>query len=211
MAIRSGRNGVSGSRSSGPAGRGGRGPGQSAPTTTRRTSRTSPVGDVEATTAPAPPRIASRFTSRALVLLLVLAVLGVSYASSIRAWLNQRNEEQSLSVQIAAEKAAIAQLRTDKARWNDPAYIEAQARLRFGWVMPGERSFRVIGKDGKVLTSGQSELAAPGAGTSAVAPPWWQGAVDSFTTAGSPPPAKKATKPTRHPDSLIGPATPHGR
>jgi cell division protein FtsB len=152
-----------------------------------------------------PPRIASRFTSRAHNLLLVLAVLGVSYASSVRAWLNQRNEETSLAAQIAGSRASIAQLQMAKKRWNDPAYIEAQARLRFGWVMPGERSYRVIGKDGKVLTTGRSELAAPRSDVAAVHPPWWQGALGSLQQAGSPPPPKpKKTEPDRHPATIIG-------
>jgi cell division protein FtsB len=191
-----------------PSRKGQVGPGKrrpESPVTSRRTSRTNPVDDASLPADP-PPRIASRFTSRALILLLVMAVLGVSYASSIRAWLNQRSEEHSLTAQIAQEKATIAQLQTQKRRWNDPAYIEAQARLRFGWVMPGERSYRVIGKDGKVLTAGHSALAAPQSAGQHSAPPWWQGAVDSLEVAGSPPVAKKKQQPTRHPATWIGPA-----
>jgi cell division protein FtsB len=138
------------------------------------------------------------------VLLLVVAVLGVSYASSIRAWLNQRNEQSSLSAQIADTKREITQLRVAKARWNDPAYIEAQARLRFGWVMPGERSYRVIGKDGKVLSAGHGELAPPAAAPQS-ALPWWQGTVDSLVQAGSPPRVdKKKAEPAQHPAARIG-------
>src|SRR5581483_8077584 len=65
-------------RATGP---GSRGPGQGSPTTGRRTSRTRPAPEEPAQAAEAAPRIASRFTSRALILLLVLAILGVSYAS----------------------------------------------------------------------------------------------------------------------------------
>lgn len=133
-------------------------------------------------------------------------MLGVSYASSIRAWINQRNEQHALSSQIASERTQIQQLRTAKSRWNDPAYVEQQARLRFGWVMPGERSYRVIGKNGKVLTSGQSELTTPGQSVPASRPAWWQGAVDSVETAGSPPPvSKERTAPRHHPATFIGP------
>src|SRR6187401_1161797 len=90
------------------AGRGGRGPGGSSPST-RRTTR------VEQVDQTADPRRKSTFTSRALILLLVLAVLGVSYASSIRAWLNLRSEQNSLSAQIAARQAAIASLKGQEA------------------------------------------------------------------------------------------------
>src|SRR5689334_17888146 len=96
-------------------------------TATRRTTRVDPE---EASGGPG-SRSRSKVTGRALILLLVVAVLGVSYASSIRAWVNQRNEQHALRAQIAVEKAQIERLRTAKARWNDPSYIEAQARLRF--------------------------------------------------------------------------------
>ena len=205
MAARDGRK--AGGQPTGPTGRGGRGPRQSDPTTRRRTSRLEP----ESTGTSATPRGSAHVTSRALILLLVVAVLGVSYASSIRAWLNQRNEAASLSAQIANERAQIAQLRQQKLRWNDPAYIEAQARLRFGWVMPGERSYRVIGKDGKVVTAGHSELSTPSTPAGAAAPPWWTGVVGSLTEAGSPPTPKKQTVPVHHPATLIGPRGPSGR
>lgn len=202
-----GRADGSGPGGSGPGGasvRGSRRPGQSAPTTTRRTTRVEvPEGDVE-------PRRSGTFTSRALILLLVLAVLGVSYASSIRAWLNQRSEQHSLAAQIADQRREIAQLKQAKLRWDDPAYIEQQARLRFGWVMPGERSYRVIGKDGEVLSVGNDSLSSTLPGSSAAQPPWWDGAARSLVRADAPPrPAAPAGPSSRHPASLIGPAADH--
>lgn len=141
-----------------------------------------------------------------------MAVLGVSYASSIRAWLNQRSSQQTLSAQVAATQAEIAKLKADKARWNDPAYVEAQARLRFGWVLPGERGYRVIGSDGKVLSSGNDELLGFTPGQGAAAPPWWAGAVRSLQAADRPP-AEPDAAPTRTPATRIGPqgATSHDR
>lgn len=185
-------------RGPGPGGSAGRRPSQSAPSI-RRTTR------VDAPAPTATSRGSSTFTKRALVLLLVVAVLGVSYASSIRAWLNQRSEQSSLAAQIAAEKAAIAASQTQKARWNDPAYIESMARLRFGWVMPGERSYRVIGKDGKVLSAETSQLPTPLGASSAGSPPWWKGSLDSLKAADADPADTKSTGPRRTPQTLIGP------
>jgi cell division protein FtsB len=158
---------------------------------------------VEAPEASAEARRTSTFTSRALILLLVLAVLGVSYASSIRAWLNLRSEQNSLSAQIAAQQAAIASLKGQQARWNDPAYIETMARLRFGWVMPGEHSYRVIGRDGKVLRVGNDALTDPFTQAGTAQPPWWTGAAGSLARADAPPQPKKATTPKRHPAKII--------
>lgn len=146
--------------------------------------------------------------------MLVMAVLGVSYASSIRAWLNQRGEQNALTAQIAAQRAAIAQLKTAQGRWSDPAYIEDQARLRFGWVMPGERSFRVIGRDGKVLGAGRTILTSPPPAIAAQEPPWWGGVATSLTTAdATPAAAKKTTQPARQPAKIIRPdaGSPTGR
>jgi cell division protein FtsL len=151
------------------------------------------------------PRRRSTFTSRALILLLVVAVLGVSYASSIRAWLNLRSEQSSLSAQIAAQQSAIASLKSQQNRWNDPAYIEEMARLRFGWVMPGERSYRVIGKDGKVLSAGDDVLTGPLSGSGTAQPPWWSGAAGSLARADAPPQPAKRSQPAHHPARLIGP------
>lgn len=163
----------------------------------RRTTR------VESPDSAGELRVTSTFTKRALVLVLVVAVLGVSYASSIRAWLNQRSEQSTLSAQIAAEKAAISQLRLDRSRWNDPAYIEAMARLRFGWVMPGERTYRVIGKNGKVLSPETSRLPTPLGAAAGDSPPWWKGTVDSLRAADADPAERKPSGPARTPQTLI--------
>lgn len=45
---------------------------------------------------------------------------------------------------------AIKELEDNKNRWSDRAFVEQQARERFGWVLPGEVGYRVIGSDGLV-------------------------------------------------------------
>ena len=78
-----------------------------------------------------------RLTGRAAVLVLVLAVLTVSYASSLRAYLQQRSHISELKTAIAEREASINDLEREKQRWEDPAYVKAQARARFGYLMPG--------------------------------------------------------------------------
>src|SRR4051794_22436364 len=70
----------------------------------------------------APPR--ARFTARAAVLVLVLALLMVSYASSMRAYLAQRHHIQQLSASIASSKAEVDRLSAERKRWQDPAYVK---------------------------------------------------------------------------------------
>ena len=82
-----------------------------------------------------------RFTGRAAVLVLVLCSLVAALAYPTRQFIAQRAD-------IAAQRAAADQarargeeLRREKARWQDPAYIRAQARERLHFAMPGETPY----------------------------------------------------------------------
>jgi|BarGraIncu00222A_1022003.scaffolds.fasta_scaffold00052_47 cell division protein FtsB len=86
----------------------------------------------------------NRITGRAAVLLLVLAMLGVAYAWPLREYYNQRAQIRDLRTATRATAARVIALEAEKARWADPAYIEAQARGRLHYVMPGEVAFTVI-------------------------------------------------------------------
>ena len=139
---------------------------------------------------PASPRSGARrprFTGRAAVLVLVLAVLTVSYASSLRAYLEQRAHIGDLKAQIAQREANIDDLEREKKRWDDPAYVKAQARARFGYLMPGESGFEVIGPDGKPLEA-QASLNDPSEVIKTVPKAWWSAAWESMELAGNPPP-----------------------
>jgi cell division protein FtsB len=119
------------------------------------------------------------------VLVLVMAVLLASYASSMRAYLQQRHELQTLRASIALSSSHISTLRREKRRWSDPAYVEAQARQRFGWVLPGEIGFQVLDEHGKPLDHTDS-LSPPDSVTRATRPLWWQSAWGSVVAAGKP-------------------------
>ena len=84
------------------------------------------------------------------MLLSVVLLLIASYTTTLRAWWDQRGEIQETRAEIATRTAAIADLEIEEGRWDDPAYVEQQARERFGWVLPGEVGYRVIGSDGTV-------------------------------------------------------------
>jgi cell division protein FtsB len=127
-----------------------------------------------------------RLTGRAAVLVLVVAVLTVSYASSLKAYLNQRQHIAELKAQIVESEADIDALEREKARWRDPAYIQSQARARFGYVMPGETSYVVLGADGKPLEP-ETSLRPRAEVLSKVPTPWFRTAWDSVLLAGNPP------------------------
>ena len=62
--------------------------------------------------------------------------------------------------------------------------------------MPGEHSYRVIGKDGKVLGTEMTQLSAPLAPATAGSSPWWDGPVQSLTQADQPTQVKKPAQPS---------------
>lgn len=117
--------------------------------------------------------------------MLVLAVLAVSYASSMRAYLEQKQHLQELRESIADSRKNIAALQREKRRWKDPAFVEAQATQRLSWVMPGEISFQVIGEDGRPLDH-QDTLSDPDAIDVENEPAWWETAWQTMEAAGNP-------------------------
>ena len=126
-----------------------------------------------------------RLTGRAAILVLVLAVLTVSYASSLRAYLQQRDQIGDLKSQIALRRASIEDLEREKRRWEDPAYVRQQAR-DLNFVMPGETTYVVLDEDGEPL---ESETSLTDPATVAQKPPkaWWSTAWESVELAGHPP------------------------
>jgi cell division protein FtsB len=135
------------------------------------------------------------------VLVVVLAVLVVSYASSMRAYIDQRSHIADLRARIASSESDIKALEREKRRWKDDAYVEAQARERFGWVMPGETSYQVIDRDGKPLER-SDKLTDPDTVARQVPEPWWDKVRGSLEAADHP---KKAPTPTT---SITPPPTP---
>ena len=140
-----------------------------------------------APSTPATGRQRPRLTGRALVLALVVGVLAVSYASSLRAFLDQRERIVALKTAIAERAADIDRLEREKRRWADDAYVKAQARERFGYLMPGETGYQVIDEDGQPL-SPHAELSDPDDVLPTPVPTaWWETAWESVELAGRPP------------------------
>ncbi|MFZ5851431.1 MAG: septum formation initiator family protein, partial [Actinomycetota bacterium] len=56
----------------------------------------------------------------------------------------QRGQIRALQAQTQAEEARVRQLEAEQARWQDPAYVAAQARQRLHFVLPGETGYVVL-------------------------------------------------------------------
>lgn len=132
------------------------------------------------------PRSNPRLTGRAAVLVLVVAVLVVSFASSLKAYLQQRDHIDTMRAQIAQRAQAIDELEAEKERWSDPAYVEQQARERFGYVMPGETAYVALDAEGRRIQP-EAELSEPDEIGSGKPKAWWEDAWSSVELAGHPP------------------------
>lgn len=143
-------------------------------------------------------RLRPRLTGRAAILTLVIAVLVVSYASSLKAYLQQRHDILALQSEITSRQRSIDDLQAQKDRWQDPAYVKQQARARFGYVMPGETSYIALDSHGKRVQS-TSQLGSPKrVGVSRAPTAWWTDAWGSVELAGQPP-----AQDTRGPATMI--------
>nr|WP_246284411.1 septum formation initiator family protein [Nocardioides perillae] len=118
---------------------------------------------------------------------MVLGLLAVSYASSMRAFLDQRARIGDLKSAIAERQADIDRLEREKRRWQDPEFVQGQARKRFGYLEPGETGYQVIDVDGEPLEP-SSELSDPDQVVPEPTPTaWWETAWASVELAGDPP------------------------
>lgn len=134
--------------------------------------------------------VRANLTARALALVVVVLVLTISYATSLRIYFSQAHEIATTKAQIADSQAAIGDLQGQIGRWNDPAYVAAQARERLGWLVPGETGYTVVGADGKPLGGGLSldSSATPDPGQAQTM--WWDRMWGSVAAADKPVKAK---------------------
>ncbi|QCR18722.1 FtsB family cell division protein [Agrococcus sp. SGAir0287] len=79
-----------------------------------------------------------------LVVTSLVVVGAVALAPSIGLLLEQRRTIADLQQQVDDQQQAVDDLGEQVARWDDPAYIEAQARDRLFYVYPGETAYVVI-------------------------------------------------------------------
>ncbi|BDZ49631.1 hypothetical protein GCM10025867_18720 [Frondihabitans sucicola] len=101
-----------------------------------------------------------RFSGFSLLMLVIIVLFVVILAPSLRTLIQQQQQISSLQSAVDKQKSDVNALKDDVARWNDPAYIEAQARDRLLYVYPGEYSYLVMNADKASTTPTTSSGAA---------------------------------------------------
>jgi cell division protein FtsB len=90
---------------------------------------------------PAPPRGLSR---RAAVMAVLLLVVATAMSPFVRALVAQQSRIAALETDVGEREQRVDDLESELARWDDPAFVVAQARQRFTYVMPGEVGYVVL-------------------------------------------------------------------
>ncbi|GAA4671414.1 septum formation initiator family protein [Frondihabitans cladoniiphilus] len=103
-----------------------------------------------------------RFSGFSLLMLVIIVLFVVVLAPSLKTLIQQQQQIASLQRAVDDQKADVDSLKSDVARWNDPAYVEAQARDRLLYVYPGEYSYLVMNPT-KATSSGTSTSTPSGA------------------------------------------------
>ncbi|SDI48027.1 Cell division protein FtsB [Actinokineospora alba] len=168
--------------------RGGRRGGASAARRPESVRRTRPAAAVPAKEPPKrpPAKRATRLgplglstTRRAAVLATVVGALALSVAVPLRTYLSQRTDVQVQERRQAELRAEVEELERRKAQLADPAQIQAEAKRRLRYVMPGETPYMV---------ELPAEAGGPGAGQKPTHPisqqAWYQALWDSVHGAG---------------------------
>lgn len=123
------------------------------------------AGQGEASGPRSPRRRGGSLTGRALILALVAITLFVALVVPVRTWFAQRAEIAQLRADVEAVRDRVAELQLQKERWEDPAFVAAEARRRLHFVLPGEIGYVTLG------SQSAEELAAEQAAANAA--PWY--------------------------------------
>ncbi|MGC5003790.1 FtsB family cell division protein [Streptomyces sp. DT203] len=99
----------------------------------------------------------SRLTGRAAFLALVVCSLVVALAYPMRQYVSQRDEIADQERLAQEAEARTEELRDEKARLQDDAYIRRLAREHLHYVLPGETGYTVVDPDAARERGGGSE------------------------------------------------------
>ena len=113
------------------------------------------------------------------VLVILMAILAIPF----KEWISQRARISDLEAQLAWHTQRTQELRAALARWDDPAYVEAQARSRLHFVHPGEVGYVVLAEDeagSPETTPTRPMVQAPKGG------PWWSAVWSTVEQADAP-------------------------
>ncbi|WGW10761.1 septum formation initiator family protein [Saxibacter everestensis] len=132
-----------------------------------------------------PTRKGRQLSGRTIAFCVVLLLLALLFAPAVRSMVSQQQQIAALEKDIAAKEKTVQGLREERANWDDPDYVRAQARKQIYYVMPGEKGYIVLDEqDEEALKTddkvNDGKVALPDKEKS-----WYVGLWDSVTRAGT--------------------------
>jgi hypothetical protein len=116
----------------------------------------------------------------------VLVVLILMIAPYVRPWVSQRSQISEGNQRVRQLQRDVDALADESRRWQDPAYVRAQARERLHFVMPGETGYVVL-DDSPATQAKADPRSADAAVPARVADePWYARVWESVQIAGDP-------------------------
>lgn len=120
---------------------------------------------------------------RLVVLAGVVVLAAAVLLPSLRSYFRQQEELAALRAEAETAQQEVEDLAAETARWEDPAFVVAQARERLAYVFPGETPYRVIDPE-TVEGSADGTAAATGAVTEEEDGTWYTRLWESVDEAG---------------------------
>lgn len=93
-----------------------------------------------------------------LVSLIVIALAAL--LPTVNSYVTQRQQLSELQAEVGQKQQQVEELQDQVARWEDPAYVAAQARERLLFAMPGETQYRLTDTSGREVPLTEAEQAA---------------------------------------------------
>jgi cell division protein FtsB len=120
------------------------------------------------------------------IALFIVALGSIQLVSTFHSYALNLAELNNLKRQEASLVAQKQELENNIARWNDKAYITAQARERLGFVFPGEQAIRVEHPEAVTGNSKDSEANGSSSQDGHKALPWYGELSYAFKQADAP-------------------------
>ncbi|WP_413451174.1 septum formation initiator family protein [Georgenia phoenicis] len=130
-------------------------------------------------------------TLRGLGLFIVLLVAFIVLAPTLRHAVEQQEQLRQLNADIVAAEKRNAALELELEQWQDETFVQAQARDRLGYVMPGQQTFRLVDPEtvlGEDTAEEAEESGVPGMSDA----PWYLALWESVSMAGQAVPGQEA-------------------
>ena len=96
-----------------------------------------------------------RMSGFALSMLGLIVAALLVLAAPLKTLIEQRQQIAQLEASVEQAKQDVHDLNAQVDRWSDPAYIQAQARERLYYILPGDVSYLVVGQPDTSGTGGE--------------------------------------------------------